>query len=138
MRKHLLVGFLCTYSLPSLADERSLLEWDISRWNPESQAACGAVLSKFGLLASIKSQTEQVYQILYEGYAMNSLSESTDPSTNALAWSANVSTQDEGFYEFISRCSDLFQGAHQAGLIPSSIDAQAAVSARSDLNEAGQ
>lgn len=128
----------CACSLPALADERRLLEWDISRWNPESQAACGAVLSKFGLLVSIQHQTEQVYQILYQGYAMNSLSEMTDPFTNGLAWRAEVSTEDEGFYDFTYRCSDLFDGAMEAGLIPESISAQAAEDARIDLEAASQ
>ena len=138
MKKYLVAFCICTYGLPSLADNRPILDWDISRWNPESQAACGAVLSKFGLLASTQNQTEQIYQILYEGYAMNALSEITDPATNALAWSADVSTQDERFFDFTYKCSDLFKGARQAGLIPSSIDTQAAADARSDLDKARQ
>ena len=69
---------------------------------------------------------------------MNALSEITDPATNALAWSADVSTQDERFFDFTYRCSDLFKGAHQAGLIPFSIDTQAAEDARSDLDESRQ
>lgn len=69
---------------------------------------------------------------------MNSLSEMTDPFTNGLAWRAEVSTEDEGFYDFTYRCSDLFDGAMEAGLIPESISAQAAEDARIDLEAAGQ
>ena len=62
-----------------------LVEWEVQDWTPESQAACAALMTKFGLLVSMKHQTNQVFQILFRGLALNAVSETADPATNARA-----------------------------------------------------
>jgi hypothetical protein len=116
-----------------------LAEWNVQDWNPESQAACGAFMTKFGLLVSIKHQTDQVFQILFRGFALNALSEMTDPATNARAWSAPVDAISEPSKRLLSDCIDLANAALRDNLIPQSIidDAQEEAQATLDDTQPG-
>lgn len=131
----LLIGTSLAAQDAPAQDVPPLVEWDVSEWNPTSQAACGAVLTKFGLLVSIRHQTNQVFQILYRGQAMNALSEMTDPATNALAWSAEVKATGEDTYALMDACTDLFNQANAAGNIPKSILEDASAEANRILRE---
>lgn len=120
---------------PAWALENRLTDWNIGSWNPESQAACGVSLTKFGLLASVAHQDDRVFQILYRGIALNKLSESTAPETNAAAWAAQVSTRDAALHPMLSTCTDLFNTAEADRLIPGSIKDYAVQEANDILQE---
>jgi hypothetical protein len=95
-----------------------LAEWDVSEWTPSSQAACGAFLTKFGLLISINKQTNEVFQILWRGLSMNELSKMTDPATNTRAWAAEVDATSDTAKELFFACGDLFDWAYNSNEIP--------------------
>ena len=136
IRAFLMATVLALPAAGALAQaDRPLVEWNTQDWNPESQAACGAFLTKFGILVSIKQQTDDVFQILWRGIAINMLSEVTDPETNKLAWAAPIDMgAGDGKTLFMS-CGDLANQALEDNLIPQSILDEAAEEANETMME---
>ena len=100
---------------------RPLIDWDISRWNPESQAACGAFLTKFGYTVVTEQKTDTVHRILYHGLALDGLSKRTDPETNDLAWDADVDRGPGQAGALLRACLKLSGDAMKRGIIPQDV-----------------
>lgn len=113
--------------------ERPLIDWERTQWNPESQAACGVFLTKFGTMVSLQKQTNEIFQILWRGYALNELSAMTDPATNKRAWAAPVELLDETGKTLFLDCGLLVNQALKDGLIPESIQESASEKANETL-----
>lgn len=119
--RSLLLLSLLGFSAPVAHADPSPLDADVTTWAPESQAACGVMLVKFGLLVSVKNKTAKVFQILFRGYALNALSEMTAPDLNAAAWQAELNLRDDRTSPILSQCTELFNANAKAGNIPQSV-----------------
>ena len=134
IRTLIAASLLALFSTAAFAQsERPLIDWERTQWNPESQAACGVFLTKFGTMVSIQKQTNEIFQILWRGYALNDLSAMTDPATNERAWAAPVELLGETGKVLFLDCGKLVNQALKDGLIPQSIQEDASDKANETL-----
>ena len=107
---------------------RPLIEWDIAELTPESLAACGAFLSKTGLLLSRNidgrqksDESDAVAEILFRGIALSTFSKETDPELQAQSFAAEFDPKGERGQMFFFTCTLLADSAIENGMIPQDV-----------------
>ena len=97
---------------------RPLVEWDLTELTQESQAACGAFMTKLGYVVAQSKKTEQVAQIMFRGIALDLLSKRTHPEINEQAWAADFDPTGSDVETLLKACVPLANSALENDMIP--------------------